>query len=223
MKILVVEDYESIAASLVRGLNSEGYDAAAVTDGEMALSRVKMWKPDMLVLDVGLPKKDGLTLARELRQTGYTMPILFLTARDTMTDKIAGFDAGGDDYLVKPFDFDELLARVRALLRRARPQAAGALKCADLVIDTAGHTVIRAKQAVDLAPREFDLLTYLVNNAGQAISRTELLDEVWGGSEALSTDTVDVHISYLRKKIDRNHEVKLIQTVKGIGYKIAPC
>jgi len=222
MKILIVEDYESIAASLVRGLAHAGYETAAVTDGEMALARVKMWKPDMLVLDVGLPKKDGLTLARELRHAGYMMPILFLTARDTLTDKIAGFDAGGDDYLVKPFDFDELLARVRALVRRVRPSS-GMLKCDNLVIDLTAHITTRAKKEIDLAPREFDLLVYLMKNTGQAISRTELLDEVWGSSETLSTDTVDVHISYLRRKIDRDADTKLIQTVKGIGYKIVAC
>ncbi len=222
MRILVVEDHKVIADNLVRGLKAAKYAADVAYDGDTALKKTRTENYDLIILDRGLPGVDGLTVAKTLRTAGKTIPILMLTARDTTEEKIAGLDAGADDYLVKPFEFDELLARIRALLRRPTPTQATVLKVGNLSLDPATHIVKRGKQKIQLAPREYALLEFLIRSPGEVKSRTEILEHVWGETteDLLFSDTIDVHISYLRKKIDRNTGKKLIKTVKGTGYKI---
>jgi DNA-binding response OmpR family regulator len=222
MRILIAEDHRLIADNLAKGLKQAKYTADIAADGEEAVQKASAENYDLVILDLGLPKKDGLVVARELRAKGKTMPILMLTARDLTEQKIAGLDAGADDYLVKPFDFEELLARIRALLRRPTPTKKTVLQVGDLTLDPASHTVRRGKQVIALAPREYALLEFLLRSPGVVKSRVEILEHVWGAvtDDLLFSDTVDVHISYLRKKIDRTAKKKLIKTVKGAGYKI---
>lgn len=220
MRVLVVDDEAAVRDALLRALDSEGYETKGVGDGAAALVEVAQWQPEVVVLDVLMPFMDGLTTCRTLRGRGDRTPILLLTARDAVADRVAGLDAGADDYLVKPFDLDELLARVRALVRRTYPEDGAVLSCADLVLDTTAHTVRRGKRSIELSRTEFALLEVLLRNAGQALPRETLIERVWGRES--SSNSLEVYVRYLRRKIESPEESPLIHTVRGIGYRLGP-
>ncbi|MFC9995158.1 response regulator transcription factor [Nocardia sp. NPDC127526] len=219
MRVLVVDDEAAVREALVRALDSEGYETRWAGDGATALTEVAGWRPEVVVLDVLMPFMDGLTACRTLRGRGDRTPILMLTARDAVADRIEGLDAGADDYLVKPFDLDELLARVRALVRRTYPEDGAVLSAGDLVMDTAAHTVRRGRREIELSRTEFALLEVLLRNAGQALPRETLIDRVWGHQ---SSNSLEVYIRYLRRKIEADGETPLIHTVRGVGYRLGP-
>ncbi|WP_244975874.1 response regulator transcription factor [Nocardia huaxiensis] len=219
MRVLVVDDEAAVRDALVRALDSEGYETRSAGDGANALSEVARWQPEVVVLDVAMPFMDGLTMCRTLRGRGDRTPILMLTARDAVADRIEGLDAGADDYLVKPFDLDELLARVRALVRRTYPEDGAVLSAADLVMDTTAHTVRRGGREIELSRTEFALLEVLLRNAGQSLPRETLIDRVWGRQ---SSNALEVYIRYLRRKIESEGEPPLIHTVRGVGYRLGP-
>lgn len=215
----MVDDEPAVRDALVRALGSEGYETRAAGDGATALTEVARWQPEVVVLDVLMPFMDGLTTCRTLRGRGDRTPILMLTARDAVADRIAGLDAGADDYLVKPFDLDELLARVRALVRRTYPEDGAVLSAGNLVMDTAAHTVRRAGTEIELSRTEFALLEVLLRNAGQALPRETLIDRVWGHR---TSNSLEVYIRYLRRKLDAGDRPPLIHTVRGVGYRLGP-
>jgi heavy metal response regulator len=218
MRILLVEDDKKVASFIHKGLEEEGYAVDVAPDGEaglfMALDRLH----DLIILDVMLPKKPGFQVLRELRQEKVATPVLLLTARDTVEDKVQGLDAGADDYLTKPFAFAELLARVRALMRRRAEARTPTLQIADLVLDPATRSVTRGDQPITLTNREFALLEYLLRNPGRVLSRTMIADHVWDYDFDTGTNVIDVYVNYLRKKIDAGREPKLLHTVRGAGY-----
>ncbi len=220
MRILVVEDERRIAAFIRRGLEEERYAVDVAYDGQEALDWAATVEYDLIVLDVLLPKIDGIRVCRELRDQGSKVPVLMLTARDAVEDRVRGLDSGADDYLVKPFAFQELLARIRALLRRRGETKTTQLQVADLVLDTLTHRATRAGQVIELTAREYALLEFLMRHPRQVLSRTQIAEHVWGYDFFSTSNVVDVYIGYLRRKIDRGFEVKLIQTVRGAGYKI---
>ena len=220
MRILVVEDERRIAAFIKRGLEEERYAVDVAYDGEEALDWAAVVDYDLIVLDVLLPKKDGIQVCRELRAQGNQVPILMLTARDAVEDRVRGLDSGADDYLVKPFAFQELLARIRALLRRGSDVKSTRLQVDDLVLDTITHRADRSGQVIELTAREYALLEFLMRHPGQALSRTQIAEHVWNYDFYSTSNVVDVYIRYLRRKIDKSFEVKLIKTVRGMGYKI---
>jgi heavy metal response regulator len=220
MRILVVEDERRIAAFIKRGLEEEHYAVDVAYDGEEALDWAAMVDYDLIVLDVLLPKKDGIEVCRELRAQGNKVPILMLTARDAIEDRVQGLDSGADDYLVKPFAFQELLARIRALLRRSGEIKTPRLQVGDLVLDTLTHRATRGGQVIELTAREYALLEFLMRHPGQVLSRTQILEHVWNYDFFTTSNVVDVYIRYLRRKIDKSFEAKLLQTVRGVGYKI---
>ncbi|QIS03462.1 response regulator [Nocardia brasiliensis] len=222
MRVLVVDDEDSVREALVRAMGSEGYETRAATDGAAALAEIQRWQPEVVLLDVLMPFMDGLTACRQLRARGDRTPILMLTARDAVADRVDGLDAGADDYLVKPFDLDELLARVRALVRRTYPEDGAVLSCADLVMDTTAHTVRRGARLVELSRTEFALLEVLLRNSGQALPRETLIERVWGTELGPTSNSLEVYIRYLRRKLDSAAEPRLIHTVRGIGYRLAP-
>jgi two-component system response regulator MprA len=220
-RILVIEDEPQIADLLRRGLIYEGYTVEVASDGETGLAAARDRPPDVVLLDLMLPGIDGLSVCRRLRAAGNT-PILILTAKDAVADRVAGLDAGADDYLVKPFSFDELLARVRALLRR-RQAAAGVhetLRFADLVLDPATREVRRGKQRIDLTAREFDVLTLLLHHPRQVITRAVLYDRIWGYDFGSESNIIEVYIRNLRGKLEAGGETRLIHTVRGVGYAL---
>ena len=218
MRILLVEDDRKVASFIQKGLAEEGYAVDLATDGEMGLAMGLDRLHDVIVLDVLLPGKPGFQVLRELRQARVETPVLLLTARDTVEDKVRGLDAGADDYLTKPFAFAELLARVRALLRRRTAERVPLLQVEDLVLDPATRTVRRGGEAIPLTNREFSLLEYLMRNAGRVLTRTAIAEHVWDYSFDAGTNVIDVYVNYLRKKIDAGREPKLIHTVRGAGY-----
>ncbi len=221
MRILVVDDDPEIVSLLRRGLIYEGYTAEVVPDGEAGLAAARDRPPDVVLLDLMLPGIDGLSVCRRLRAAGDT-PILILTAKDAVADRVAGLDAGADDYLVKPFSFDELLARIRALLRR-RQAAAGShevLRFADLVVDPATREVRRSQQRIELTAREFDVLTLLLQHPRQVITRAVLYDRIWGYDFGSESNIIDVYIRNLRNKLEANGKNRLIHTVRGVGYAL---
>jgi two-component system, OmpR family, response regulator MprA len=220
--ILVVDDDPNLLRMLRRGLVLAGYDVQAAEDGAAALSALRDAQPDLLVLDVMLPEPlDGLTIARRVRATGSDVPILMLTARDQLADKVAGFESGADDYLAKPFAFEELLARVGALLRRrAPPSASGQLSYADLVLDPATREVWRDGQPVDLTAREFDLLAYFLKWPRQVLTRDQIFRGVWGSDYLGGSNVIDANVSYLRDKLEADGRRRLIQTIRGVGYAL---
>jgi heavy metal response regulator len=220
MRILVVEDERRITAFIKRGLEEERYAVDVAYDGEEALDWAAMVDYDLIVLDVLLPKKDGIEVCRELRAQGNKVPILMLTARDAIEDRVQGLDSGADDYLVKPFAFQELLARIRALLRRSGEIKTARLLVGDLVLDTLTHRASRGGQVIELTAREYALLEFLMRHPGQVLSRTQIAEHVWNYDFFTTSNVVDVYIRYLRRKIDKGFEVKLLQTVRGVGYKI---
>ncbi len=222
MRVLVVEDEIKLAQALETGLTQEGYEVAVATEGEVALRRIEREAFDLVVLDLMLPRRGGLDVLQRVRRVKIEVPVLVLTARDGVTDRVSGLDAGADDYLVKPFAFAELLARARALLRRGPPETARKRRIADLEMDLLSRRVWRGSHALELTDREFHLLEVLLRHRGQPISRRMLAREVWGeASRATPLDNViDVHISHLRKKVDRGVGRRLIHTVRGVGYVV---
>ncbi len=218
MRILVAEDEKDMNALLCRTLKRAGYSADACYDGEAALDCLAGAEYDCLLLDVMMPKLDGYALVQTIRAQGSTVPVIFLTARDSIQDRIAGLDLGADDYLVKPFDFDELLARIRAATRKYGTQKSAVLTLADLVVDTSGHTVTRGGAVVRLSAKEYAILEYLMQHQGTVVSRTQLENHVWNYDYEGGSNVVDVYITYLRKKLDGGAEKKLLHTVRGAGW-----
>lgn len=220
-KILVIEDRRDVLEVLQRTLHENGFQVLTAADGETGLQLALDTQPDLIILDIGLPKRNGLSVARELRARAFTAPLLMLTARDTVTDKVQGFDAGADDYLSKPFHHDELLARVRALLRRSdvRNQAT-LMRVGDLTINPIAREVMRDAQVIALTQKEYALLEYLARHVGMTVTREQISQQVWKQEFDPTTNIVDVYINYLRKKIDREGEQSLIRTVRGVGYLV---
>jgi two-component system response regulator MprA len=215
--VLVVEDDTDIAGVLRRSLDKEGYDVRVALDGEAAIDEAGVFEPDAVVLDLGLPRLDGVEVCRRLRDDG-DVPILILTARDALEARVEGLDSGADDYLVKPFERDELLARLRALLRRRPPRGSAYLVVGDLRLNPDTHQVVRGDRELELTAREFELLEHLMRNERIVVSRQALLDEVWGYHPFAETNTVDVFISNLRRKLEANGEARVLHTVRGAGY-----
>ncbi|RCW43692.1 two-component system response regulator MprA [Halopolyspora algeriensis] len=223
MRILVVDDDRAVRESLRRSLQFNGYQVELAADGQQALDQLVDQRPDAMVLDVMMPRVDGLEVARRLRSTGDDLPILVLTAREAVSDRVAGLDAGADDYLPKPFALEELLARVRALLRRAGPPEPGeqrpeALRFADLELDPGTREVHRGDRAISLTRTEFSLLELLMAHPKQVLTRSRLLEEVWGYDFPTSGNALEVYIGYLRRKTEAEGETRLIHTVRGVGY-----
>lgn len=218
VRVLVVEDDEEIAQVLQRSLRLEGYEVKLAADGVRGLDEAHAFLPDIIVLDLGLPRLDGIDVAKRLRDDGDDTPILMLTARDALESRVAGLDVGADDYLVKPFERQELLARMRALLRRRPPRGMAPLRVGDLTLNPDTHEVARADRAIDLTQREFELLEYLMRNERLVISRQKLLDEVWGYDPFSITNTIEVFVSNLRRKLEAGGEPRLLHTVRGAGY-----
>jgi heavy metal response regulator len=218
MHVLVVEDEKKVASFIQRGLEAEHYSVDLSYDGEDGLTRLFDGDYDLIILDVMLPKRDGLSLLREVRKRGVQIPVLLLTARDTLVDKVAGLDQGADDYLTKPFAFEELLARVRALLRRGAQTQSTTLTLADLSLDPVTRQVTRAGKKIDLTAKEFALLEFFLRSPGRVLSRAVIAQHVWGVDFDTFTNVIDVYVKYLRKKIDTDFEPKLIHTVRGAGY-----
>jgi two-component system, OmpR family, response regulator MprA len=220
MTVLLVDDDASIRRMLERTLAAEGYEIAAVADGGAAMAAVERSVPDAIVLDVAMPGLDGLSVTRRLRGKGLAVPILLLTARDALNERVAGLDAGADDYLQKPFAFPELLARLRALLRRGVPIAATILRVADLELDPAHFEVRRRGQVLSLTAKEFAILEYFMRHAGELVTRTMLLESCWDSSYDGLSNLVDVHISRLRRKVDLPGARPLLHTVRGAGFRL---
>jgi two-component system OmpR family response regulator len=216
VRILLVEDDPKLAHAVERGLRHEGYAVDVASDGETALVQAGVFDYDGILLDIMLPRRDGLAVCAELRERGCWAPVLMLTARGQVGDRIRGLDAGADDYLPKPFDFGELLARLRALLRRTPAERPVRLEVGDLVVDLAAHRVTRAGILVDLTAREFAVLEFLARHPGEAITRTRLLEHVWDENYEGSTNIVDVYVGYLRKKLEQ----PFIRTIRGIGWTL---
>ncbi|MDE3075703.1 MAG: response regulator transcription factor [Chloroflexota bacterium] len=216
-RILVVDDDEKITNLLRRALSYEGYLPDIARDGQGALSMALEHHPDLVILDIQLPGIDGLEVCRRLRKGG-DQPILMLTARDEVSDRVQGLDSGADDYLVKPFALEELLARVRALLRRREPDDRAELRFADLVLDTAGREARRAERIIELSAKEFELLALLMRNPRRVLSRELILEQAWGYDFYGESNVIEVYIGYLRQKLEANGEPRLIHTVRGAGY-----
>jgi DNA-binding response OmpR family regulator len=216
-RVLVVEDDEAIAQVLQRSLRLEGYDVKIAGDGVTALDDAHAFLPDLIILDLGLPRLDGIEVARRLRQSD-DVPILVLTARDAVEARVEGLDAGADDYLVKPFERQELLARLRALLGPRPPRGQAALSVGDLRLNPDTHEVSRSERRIDLTQREFELLEYMMRNERIVISRQRLLDEVWGYDPFSMTNTIEVFVSNLRRKLEADGEPRLLHTIRGAGY-----
>ena len=218
-RVLIAEDDDAVRRSVERALKFEGYDVVTAENGESALVETAKEPPDAIVLDIMMPLLDGMAVCRKLRAAGDSTPILMLTAKHELADRIAGLDAGADDYLVKPFALEELLARVRALLRRRElPADSGVLRLGDISLDPAARSVTRGDREVDLTKTEFDLLELLLMNAGIVLSRDTIYDRIWGFDFATSSNSLDVYIGYLRRKTEAEGEPRLVHTVRGVGY-----
>jgi two-component system OmpR family response regulator len=220
MHILLVEDELKMARALRRGLEQEGHSVDSATDGDDALLRGVELEYDAIVLDVMLPGRDGFSICRELRARDRWAPVLMLTARDAVEDRIRGLDAGADDYLVKPFAFGELLARLRALVRRGVSERPAILSVGDVELDPAAHTVTRGGSLVGLSVREFSLLEFLMRHAGEVVSRTRILEQVWDVNYDSFSNVVDVYVGYLRRKLEQPFGRPFIRTVRGVGYVV---
>lgn len=220
MEILIVEDDPRMAELLRRGLDREGYVATVTHDGLEGLDAALGHEFDVVILDVMIPKMNGFEVARRIRERGCRVPILMLTAKDTSRDIVAGLDTGADDYLTKPFSFEELVARLRAVARRAPIPNGPLLQAADLTLDPASHQVRRGGRAIDLTPREFQLLALLLRRKGKVLPRESIIEAVWGHTIDVEPNTVDVHLSTLRRKVDRDGEPALIHTIRGVGFSL---
>ncbi|MFD7019430.1 response regulator transcription factor [Streptomyces sp. NPDC059928] len=221
-RILVVDDEPEVRAAVEDGLAVEGYEVRGAVDGLAALSEVAAWRPDAIVLDVMMPVLDGLGVCRQLRAMGDRTPVLVLTALDSVSERVDGLEAGADDYLVKPFALDELIARVRALLRRAAPDPAEPqeLRYADLVLDPAAHTARRGERPIDFTRTEFALLELLMRNPGQVLPRELIHELVWGRDFGPDSNSLAVYVGYLRRKLEAAGEPRLVHTVHGVGYRL---
>ena len=220
MRILVIEDEAKVASFIRRGLEAEGYRVDIAPDGEVGLTQAFDHEYDLIVLDVMLPKRNGLNVLQEMRRHKLRIPVLMLTARDTVADKVTGLDRGADDYLTKPFAFEELLARIRVLLRRGSPLSPSTLSVADLEFDLISRKVTRAGTRIELTAKEFALLEFFLRHPGRVLSRALIAQHVWGVDFDTFTNVIDVYVNYLRKKIDAGFPTKLIHTVRGVGYVI---
>lgn len=218
MRILVCEDQKDLNKIITKHLTAEGYSVDSCYDGEEALDFTDMADYDAIVLDVMMPKKDGFTVLKEMRERKNDSPVLFLTARDSVEDRVRGLDMGGNDYLIKPFSFEELLARIRAMTRKAAGNASNIFTAADLTVDVSAHSVRRGGKDISLSAREFSLLEYLIRNKGRVLTRAMIESSLWNFDYEGGSNAVDVYIRYLRKKIDDAFEPKLIHTVRGSGY-----
>ncbi len=219
MRILIVEDEKKIAGFIKRGLKEEGYAVDVAADGDEGYELASVNDYDLIILDIMLPKCDGVTLCKKLRADKLAAPVIMLTAKTSVQDKVTGLDAGANDYLTKPFAFEELLARMRVLLRKS-VQPATRLQVADLVLDLLSHKVTRAARDIVLSSREFALLDYLMRNADTVVTRTMISEHVWDIDFDTNTNVIDVYINYLRNKIDADFDKKLIQTIRGRGYML---
>jgi DNA-binding response OmpR family regulator len=220
MRIFLVEDDERLASVIARGLRKHSYAVDVAGDGETAIFQAETNEYDLLVLDVMIPKGDGFEVCRTLRANGFAAPILFLTARDAVSDRVKGLELGGDDYLVKPFDFDELIARVRALMRRRSAPHAPVISLADLDLDTAARSARRGDREIELTSKEFAVLEYLMLNPGRVVGRAEIAEHAWDDSYDPFSNVIDVYIRRLRRKIDDHADIALIRTRRGSGYVI---
>src|SRR3990172_7355100 len=221
MYILVVEDERRLAQVVRRVLEEEGHTVDTAYDGEEGLQMALEGSHDVVVLDVMLPEIDGIEVCRSLRRSKVDTPVLLLTALDSVHDRVRGLDAGADDYLPKPFAFQELLARLRALGRRkVQAREPAQLQAGDLLLDLRRRRAERAGRTIELSPKEFSLLEFFMRNEGRVVTRTQILDHLWGYDYATDSNLVDVYVSYVRRKVDRRHERKLIRTVRGIGYAL---
>jgi len=225
MRILIVEDEKKVASFLKNGLEEEHYAVDTAFDGEEGLALAHINEYDLIILDIMLPKLDGMEVLRRIRANGSCVPIIMLTAKDSTDEIISGLDSGSDDYLTKPFSFAELLARVRALLRRGIKERTDLLKVSDLSLSISTHQVKRGEKKIELTPKEYALLEYFMRNPNRVLTRTLIAEHVWDYYFDSSTNIVDVYVNYLRKKIDRGFEKKLIHTIRGSGYmmKDEPC
>lgn len=220
MRILVVEDQKDLNEIIVRKLTNEHYSVDACYSGDEALDFIRCAEYDGIILDIMLPGITGLGVLKQMRASGDRTPVLLLTALGTVEDKVAGLDAGADDYLVKPFDFEELLARVRAIVRRGGERASSVLTSGDLTLDSAARSVSRAGQEISLTAKEFDILEYLMQNEGKVLSRDKLANHIWNYDYDGGSNVIDVYVHHLRKKVDGAHEQKKLITVKGAGYML---
>ncbi len=218
MRILVAEDARDLNRLIVKTLTKTGYSVDGCYNGEEALEYFEGAEYDALILDVMMPKMDGFELLRRIRARGSDVPVLFLTARDAVSDRVKGLDMGADDYLVKPFDFEELLARIRAMTRKHSGSRSNLLTLADLTVDTERRTASRGGQEIELLPKEYTLLEYMIRNQGIVLSREQMEDRIWNYEYSGSSNNIDVYISRLRKKIDDGHEPRLIHTIRGSGW-----
>ena len=218
MRILVVEDEKDMNRLIVKTLQKAGYSVDGCFDGEEALLHLMGAEYDAMVLDVMMPKKDGYTLVEELREKEVSIPVLFLTARDSVADRVKGLDLGADDYLVKPFDFDELLARIRAITRKHVGNRSNKFKIAGLELDTEKRTVTRDGKEIQVLPKEFSILEYLIRNKGTVVSREQIENRIWNYEYSGNSNNVDGYMSRLRKKIDDGYDKKLIHTIRGVGW-----
>ncbi len=220
MRLLVVEDERKVASFIRKGLEEEGYAVDVAPDGRTGLQMALDGVHDLIILDLQLPKLDGISLLAQLRKSGVSTPVLLLTVRAAIEDKVLGLDSGADDYLTKPFAFQELVARIRALLRRQAATPETVLQVADLELDPSRRTVFRGGKRIDLTTKEFALLDYFMRNPGRVLTRTMIADRVWDYDFDSTTNVIDVYVNYLRKKIDSGREESLIRTVRGVGYML---
>jgi heavy metal response regulator len=218
MKILVVEDEKKVASFIQRGLEEENFTVEIATNGEEGAAMAESNHYDLILMDIMLPKKDGLTVIKELRDKGINTPMLCLTAKDSVEDIVAGLDSGSDDYLTKPFAFAELLARVKALVRRGAQDRGAEVYFADLRLDPVTHKVWRSEKEIDLTTKEYGLLEYFMRNPNQVLTRAMIAEHVWDYTFDSFTNIIDVYVNYLRKKVDKDHSKKLIHTIRGVGY-----
>ena len=220
MRLLVAEDERDLNRLIRKTLEKEGYGVDACFDGEEAQYFLEHTDYDAAILDIMMPKRDGLSVLKAIRQKGSSLPVLFLTAKDSISDRVLGLDSGADDYLIKPFDFDELLARIRVMTRKRTPHTSSVLTVGHLTLDTGTHQVTRGGRPIDLSAREYAILEYMCMNPGIVLSREKIEDHIWNYDYSGGSNVVDVYISYLRKKIDGGQEKKLIRTVWGSGWTI---
>jgi len=220
VRILIVEDETKVASFIKRGLEEEHYAVDVAEDGKQAIELVDSYDYDLAILDIMLPELDGLSVLSHIRSVGKTTPVILLTAKDMVEDKVKGLDMGADDYLTKPFAFEELLARIRVLLRRGKPEESLKLSIADLILDPVTHKVTRDDKKISLTTKEYSLLEYLLRNQGRVLTRTMISEHVWDIKHDTFTNVIDVYVNYLRNKIDKGFSKKLLHTIRGVGYKL---